>query len=54
MQSWADKIFDKLTAKFARSAALVATQGLIPYKRENGRWIGSPFDGNSWWTWIMD
>ena len=36
--------------KFRASAALAAAEGLIPYKSENGRWIPSPYDGNSWWT----
>ena len=50
MQSWADQRFDRLAAKFARSAALAAEQNLVPYKSEGGRWVGSPFDGNGWWT----
>ena len=36
--------------KFRTPAALAAAEGLIPYKSENGRWIPSPYDGNSWWT----
>ena len=36
--------------KFRASATLAAAEGLIPYKSENGRWIPSPYDGNSWWT----
>ena len=36
--------------KFRASATLAAAEGLIPYKSEEGRWIPSPYDGNSWWT----
>lgn len=36
--------------KFRRSAAAAAQEGIIPYKSENGRWVASPYDGNSWWT----
>lgn len=50
MRSWLDDAFDRAAAKFARSAAMAAEQGLIPYKSEEGRWVGSPFDGNGWWT----
>lgn len=42
--------FDRAAAKFRRSAAAAAAEGLIPYKSENGRWVASPYDGNSWWT----
>ena len=45
-----EEAFLKLTDKFRRSAALAAEEGIIPYKSENGRWIPSPYDGNSWWT----
>ena len=40
----------KIISKFSRSAAMARQEGLIPYKSENGRWISSPYDGNSWWT----
>jgi len=36
--------------KFRRTAPLAAQADMIPYKSENGAWIPSPFDGNSWWT----
>ncbi len=45
-----EEAFLKLTDKFRRSAALAAEEGIIPYKSENGCWIASPYDGNSWWT----
>lgn len=50
MQSWAEQTYDKLVKKFARTAPLAAEQGVIPYKGDKGRWIGSPFEGNGWWT----
>jgi len=40
----------KIAEKFRRSAAMAAQAGIIPYKSENGQWIASPYDGNSWWT----
>ena len=50
MQNWVDVSFERAAEKFARGAALAARQGIIPYKSENGRYVASPFDGNSWWT----
>lgn len=50
MQTWADKTLSKLAVKFERSARMAAEQGIVPYKSENGRWVGSPHDGNGWWT----
>lgn len=29
---------------------MAADAGIIPYKSENGAWVASPYDGNSWWT----
>ena len=45
-----DLIFEKIIATFRKSVPLAAEMGIIPYKSENGRWIASPYDGNSWWT----
>ncbi len=42
--------FARAADKFRRSAAAAAAEGVIPYRSEGGRWIASPFDGNSWWT----
>ena len=50
MQNWFDAAFERAKEKFAQGAALAAQQGIIPYKSEGGRYIASPFDGNSWWT----
>lgn len=40
----------KIADKFRRSAVLAAEEGILPYKSANGKWITSPYDGNSWWT----
>ena len=50
MEKWVDLAFEHACAKFARGAKLAAQQGIIPYKSEGGRYVPSPFDGNSWWT----
>ena len=40
----------KAAEKFRRTAVPAAEKGILPYKSEDGAWIPSPFDGNSWWT----
>lgn len=50
MQSSYEQAFSQAVEKFRRSAALAAQEGIIPYKSEGGKWIASPYDGNSWWT----
>lgn len=40
----------KAADKFLLSARAAAREGIIPYKSEGGRWVTSPYDGNSWWT----
>ena len=50
MEKWVDEAFARACEKFARGAKLAAQQGIIPYKSEGGRYVASPFDGNSWWT----
>lgn len=50
MQQWVDDTFDKVIKKFKRSAAIAKEQDIIPYRSENGRWAGPPFDGDGWWT----
>ena len=44
------EILLKAAEKFKRSAAVAASEGIIPYKSEGGKWVTSPYDGNSWWT----
>ncbi len=41
---------DRIMAKFLSGIPEAAEKNLIPYKSEEGAWIPSPFDGNSWWT----
>ena len=43
-------ISEKIVEKFRRSARLAAAEGILPDKSENGHWVTSPYDGNSWWT----
>ena len=50
MRNNPDVIFEKIAAKFRKSVPVAAEMGIIPYKSENGKWIPSPYDGNSWWT----
>ena len=50
MHNRTEEAFAKIVAKFRKSVPLAADMGILPYKSENGRWISSPFDGNSWWT----
>lgn len=50
MEAWVESAFERACAKFARGAKLAASQGIIPYKSEGGKYVASPFDGNSWWT----
>ena len=45
-----NEVLLKAAEKFRRSAEAAADAGIIPYKSEGGRWIASPYDGNSWWT----
>ena len=50
MRNQPDVVFQKIAAKFRRTAPLAAQMGILPYKSEQGKWIASPYDGNSWWT----
>lgn len=44
------EIKERLLEKYRRTARMAEEQKLIPYKSENGKWITSPHDDNSWWT----
>ena len=44
------EILLKAADKFRASAEIAAREGIIPYKSEGGKWVTSPYDGNSWWT----
>ncbi len=50
MDRWADEVFAKIVRKYEHSVPVAAKQGLIPYRGAKGEWIGSPYEGNSWWT----
>ena len=41
---------ERAQVKFKGSIRPAADAGIIPYKSENGKWLESPYDGNSWWT----
>ena len=41
---------DRIAVKFRRTAETAAEAGMIPYQSAGGKWIASPYDGNSWWT----
>ena len=50
MHNHAAEALDRAAEKYRRSMTAAAAEGIIPYKSEQGRWIVSPYDGNSWWT----
>ena len=50
MERWIEEAFERAAKKFELGAGLAAEAGIIPYKCENGRYVPSPYDGNSWWT----
>ena len=39
-----------IAGKFRKTAETAAEAGIIPYQSAKGKWIASPYDGNSWWT----
>ena len=40
----------QVAEKYRRGIAQAQAENMIPYKSEGGRWIPSPYEGNSWWT----
>lgn len=50
MQKRYEEALNRIAEKYRRTAETAATAGIIPYKSANGKWIESPYDGNSWWT----
>ena len=40
----------RIAEKFRVTAEKAAKEEIIPYKSAEGKWIASPYDGNSWWT----
>ena len=41
---------NRIALKFRKTAEAAAEAGIIPYQSVNGKWVESPYDGNSWWT----
>ncbi|MBR0407768.1 MAG: glycoside hydrolase family 88 protein [Clostridia bacterium] len=50
MENQLEETLQKAMEKYRRTAEMAARDGIIPYKSEHGKWITSPYDGNSWWT----
>lgn len=50
MHNWAQSTFQKFALKYQKSAELAARQDIIPYKSDQNRWAGSPYEGDAWWT----
>lgn len=50
MQNRYEEALHRAADKFRTAIAPAAQAGIIPYKSEKGQWIGSPYDGNGWWT----
>ena len=44
------EVMRKIIGKYRRGAELAAQEGILPYKSEDGHWLGSPHSGNGWWT----
>ena len=40
----------RIAGKFRVTAETAAAAGMIPYQSADGKWVASPYDGNSWWT----
>ncbi len=49
-QRWIEDAFELAVETFERGAKQAAKQKMIPYRSENGRYVGSPYEGNGWWT----
>jgi unsaturated chondroitin disaccharide hydrolase len=45
-----EEALKKIAEKYRRTAETAAGAGIIPYQSAGGKWIASPYDGNSWWT----
>lgn len=45
-----EESLNRIAEKYRRTAKAAAKAGIIPYQSRDGKWIPSPFDGNSWWT----
>ena len=45
-----EKALELIAGKYRKTAEYAAAEGIIPYQSREGKWIASPYDGNSWWT----
>ena len=45
-----EAVLKQAAEKFRRTAEIARREGILPYKSMDGKWIASPYDGNSWWT----
>ena len=45
-----EEALNRIAEKYRRTAETAAEAGIIPYGSAGGKWITSPYDGNSWWT----
>ncbi len=45
-----ENALNRIAEKFRKTAETAAGAGIIPYMSAGGKWITSPWDGNSWWT----
>ena len=50
MQNRFEEPLRRIAEKYRKSAEAAAAEGIIPYRSAGGKWIGNPYDGNSWWT----
>ncbi len=41
---------NKIARKIRKTAEAASEAGMIPYQSAGGKWLGNPYDGNSWWT----
>ena len=45
-----EETLNRIAEKYRRTAETAAKDGIIPYQSAEGKWIVSPYDGNSWWA----
>ena len=50
MRNQFEESLDRISQKYRKTAEDAARIGIIPYQSAAGKWIGNPYDGNSWWT----
>ena len=45
-----EEALGRIAQKIRKNAEMAARDAMIPYRSAEGKWIGNPYDGNSWWT----